>query len=57
MSMFYLGRGLQVLGMANLVVAFFVGITEEDGMGPEMILLGIGAVLFLLGRMLERKAG
>jgi len=57
MSMFYLGRGLQVLGMANLVVAFFVGITEEDGMGPEMVLLGIGAVLFMLGRMLERKAG
>jgi hypothetical protein len=55
--MFYLGRGLQVIGMANLVVAFFVGITEEDGMGPEMILLGIGAALFMVGRMLERKAG
>jgi hypothetical protein len=57
MLMFYLGRGLQVIGMANLVVAFFVGVTQEDGMGPEMILLGIGAALFMLGRMLERKAG
>lgn len=54
--MFYLGRGLQVLGMGNLVVAFFVGITEEHGMGPEMVLLGVGAVLFMLGWMLERKA-
>jgi hypothetical protein len=55
--MSYLGRGLQVIGMANLVVAFFVGVTEEHGMGPEMVLLAIGAALFMLGRMLERKAG
>ena len=55
--MFYLGRGLQVIGMANLVVALFVGIAEEHGMGPEMVLLGIGAALFMLGRMFERKAG
>jgi len=55
--MFYLGRGLQVIGMGNLVVAFFVGITEEQGMGPEMVLLGIGAVVFMLGWMLERKVG
>jgi hypothetical protein len=55
--MYYLGRGLQVLGMANLVVALFVGITEERGMGPELILLGIGTLLFLLGRLLERRKG
>lgn len=55
--MYYLGRGLQVLGMANLVVAFFIGITEEHGMGPELVLLGIGALLFMLGWMLERRGG
>jgi hypothetical protein len=55
--MYALGRGLQVLGMGNLVVALFVGMTEEHGMGPELVLLGIGALLFLLGRFLERRGG
>lgn len=53
--MYYLGRGLQVLGMGNLMVALFIGIAEEHGMGPEMILLAVGAVLFLLGRLLEGR--
>ncbi len=55
--MFYIGRGLQVLGMANLVVALFVGLTEEHGMGPEMLLLGIGVVLFMVGHLLQGRAG
>jgi hypothetical protein len=55
--MYYLGRGLQMLGMANLVVALFVGLTEEQGMGPEMLLLGIGAVLFTVGWFLQGRAG
>ncbi len=55
--MYYLGRGLQVLGMANLGVALFIGITEEHGMGPEFLLLGIGIVLFMLGRFLQGRRG
>lgn len=55
--MYYLGRGLQVLGMANLGVALFVGLTEEHGMGPELLLLGIGAVLFMAGRFLQGREG
>ena len=55
--MYYLGRGLQVLGMANLGVALFVGFTEEHGMGPELLLLGIGAVLFMVGRFLQGREG
>jgi len=55
--MYYLGRGLQVLGMANLVVGLFVGLTEENGMGSEMLLLGIGVVLFMVGWLLQRRAG
>lgn len=55
--MYYVGRGLQVLGMANLVVALFVGLTEEHGMGPELLLLGIGALLFMVGYLLQGRAG
>jgi hypothetical protein len=43
--------------MANLAVALFVGLTEEQGMGPEFLLLGIGVVLFMLGRLLEGRVG
>lgn len=55
--MYYLGRGLQVLGMANLMVALYVGMSEEHGMGPELLLLGIGALLFLMGWFLQRRGG
>jgi hypothetical protein len=53
--MYYLARGLQLFGMANLMVAFFIGVTEEQGMGIEMLLLGVGSLLFLLGRYLQGK--
>ena len=53
--MYYLGRGLQVFGMANLMVALYVGLSQENGMGPEMMLLGIGVLAFLLGRLLESR--
>ncbi|MEE9173214.1 MAG: hypothetical protein V3U41_09985 [candidate division NC10 bacterium] len=55
--MYYLGRGLQVLGMANLVVGLFVRLTEENGMAPEMLLLGLGVVLFMVGWLLQRRVG
>jgi hypothetical protein len=55
--MYYLGRGLQVLGMANLMVALYVGMSEEHGMGPELLLLGIGAIIFLLGRLIQGRWG
>ncbi|MFQ5989481.1 MAG: hypothetical protein ACE5K9_06165 [Candidatus Methylomirabilales bacterium] len=53
--MYYLGRGLQVFGMGNLMVALYIGVSQEHGMGPEMILLGIGVLAFLLGRLLESR--
>lgn len=49
------GRTLQLLGMGNLLVGLYVGLTEEGGMGPELTLLALGSVLFLLGRFLERR--
>lgn len=53
--MYHLGRGLQLFGMANLMVALFIGVTEEQGMAMEMLLLGVGALLFLLGRYLQGR--
>lgn len=52
----YLAKGLQLFGMANLMVGFYIGLTDESGMWTELYLLGIGSVLFLLGRLVEGRA-
>lgn len=53
--MIYLARGLQFIGMSNLLVGLYIGLTEEGGMWPELYLFGLGCFLFLLGRLLERR--
>jgi len=54
--MFYLAKVIQALGFADVSYALYVGLTEEHGMGRELTLMCIGAVLFAIGRLLERKA-
>ncbi len=53
--MFYLAKILQALGIADVGYALFVGLTEEKSMGKELWLLGIGVVVFYLGRFLETR--
>jgi len=51
----YLAKGLQLFGMANLMVGLYIGLTDESGMWTELYLLGIGSVFFLLGRLVEGR--
>ena len=53
--MAYLGKGLQLFGMLNLMVGLYFGLTDEDGMWTELYLLGVGSAAFLLGRLLEGR--
>ncbi len=53
---FYFAKLLELIGFAHVGYALFVGLTQENSMGPEMKLLMLGAVFFALGRLLERKA-
>ncbi len=55
--MFYLGKALEMLGMTSLMVALFVGLTDEGGMAKEYLFLGLGIAMFLLGRLLEKQGG
>jgi len=55
--LYYLGKALEMLGMTTLMVALFVGITDEHGMGKEYAFLGTGILVFLLGRFLEKQGG
>lgn len=53
---FYLAKLLQAFGCADVGYALLVGVTDAHGMGKELLLLGIGVVVFSLGRYLEGKA-
>ncbi len=53
---FYVAKLLELIGFAHVGYALFVGLTQENSMGPEMKLLMLGALLFALGRVLERRA-
>ena len=53
---FYLAKILQALGIADVGYALFVGLTEEKSMSKELWLLGVGVVVFYLGRFLETRA-
>jgi hypothetical protein len=53
---FYVAKLLELIGFAHVGYALFVGLTQDNAMGPELKLLMLGALLFTLGRLLERKA-
>lgn len=53
--MFYLAKGLQALGLADIGYALFVGVMRNSSMAEEIVLTLIGLGVFSLGRALERK--
>ena len=53
---FYVAKLLELIGFAHVGYALYVGMTQPNAMGPELRLLMIGSVVFLAGRLLERKA-
>ena len=53
--MFYVAKLVQAIGFADVGYALLIGLTEEHGMGRELALLGVGTVIFYLGRLLERR--
>jgi hypothetical protein len=54
--MFYLTKLIQVVGFAYVTYALLVGFTQDQSMGRELKLMMVGAGIFLVGRILERKA-
>jgi hypothetical protein len=54
--MFYVAKLIQAFGFADVTYALFVGFTQDRSMGRELTLMAIGAVIFFLGRLLERRA-
>lgn len=55
-EMFYLAKVIQAFGFADVSYALLVGFTQEHSMGRELKLMAVGATIFYLGRVLERRA-
>lgn len=54
--MFLLAKLVQAIGVADVGYALFVGLTEENAMGRELLLMALGFGVFSLGRFIERRA-
>jgi hypothetical protein len=54
--MFLLAKLVQAIGVADVGYALFVGLTEENAMGRELLLMVLGFGVFSLGRFIERRA-
>lgn len=53
--MFYFGKSLQAAALAVTALALFVGF-RENSMTKELTMLGIGVVMFLVGRIIENES-
>jgi hypothetical protein len=53
--LYFMGRAMQVLGMVQLAIALYLGVTLEGGMAEEYQWLAVGVAVFLAGRLIERK--
>jgi hypothetical protein len=54
--MFYLAKVVQAVGVADVGYALFVGLTEANAMGRELVLMMLGFGIFSVGRFIERRA-
>jgi hypothetical protein len=52
---FYLAKVLQAVGFADVGYGLFLGLTQERGMTAEFIFMGLGVVVFYLGRYWEGR--
>lgn len=51
--MFYFAKSLQAAAMAVVALALYVGMNESS-LTKELTMLGIGVVIFLVGRLVEQ---
>jgi len=54
--MFYLAKMIEALGVCQVTYGLFLGMTEANALRLEMKMMVVGAIVFYLGRFLERRA-
>lgn len=54
--MWYLAKGLEIIGLTQVLIGLFIGISSED-LRMELKIAAIGVVIFVVGRLLETRFG
>jgi hypothetical protein len=54
--MFGLAKLIQAVGIGYVSYALYVGFTQENSMGPELQWMMVGAGVFMIGWLIERRA-
>ena len=52
---FYIAKGLQLAGLLGMPLALYIGISQDDGIGRELGYAALGASIFYLGYLMERR--
>jgi len=52
--MWYVAKGLQVIGLAQVLIGLFIGISQDD-LALELKIALIGVGIFGVGRFLEKR--
>ena len=52
--MWYVAKGLQIIGLGQVLIGFFVGVSQDD-LASEYKIALVGVIIFLLGRLVEKK--
>ena len=53
-SMWYFAKALQTIGLAQVLIGVFVGISQ-DNLATEYKIAAIGIAFFLIGRLVEQR--
>ena len=59
--MYYIGKTLELMGIACLGAALYLGLfnpfgySEAKAMGVEMGFLALGIIVFFIGRLIEKQ--
>ena len=48
-----IGRAMQGLGLVLMPVGVIWGMSREDGLGPEILVAGVGFLLVMTGRGMQ----
>ncbi|MFQ5753912.1 MAG: hypothetical protein ACE5HI_18140 [bacterium] len=54
--MWYIAKGLQIIGLVQVLIGLFVGFSQND-LSAELKIAMIGVAIFIVGRLLEKKYG
>ncbi|MFQ5674455.1 MAG: hypothetical protein ACE5G1_01040 [bacterium] len=52
--MWYFAKGLQIIGLGQVIIGFFVGVSQDD-LASEYKIALVGVAIFLVGRLIEKK--